>query len=85
VAKGLAVKVAVTVAAEVTAQVEEEPEQVPPPQLVNEYPLAGVSVKVTVPEADESEQVPVVPVVQLMTESEEVTVPLPTIEEIVMV
>ena len=44
-----------------------------------------MNVSVTVPEALESEQVPVVPVVQLMTESELVTVPLPVMEEMVMV
>ena len=79
------VKVAVTVAAPVTAQVDDDPEQVPPPQPVKLYPPAGVSVSVMVPLAVESEHVPVVPVVQLITESELVTVPSPTMEEMVMV
>jgi hypothetical protein len=44
-----------------------------------------VKVSVTVPVADESVQVPVVPVVQFNTESDEVTVPCPVMEETVMV
>ena len=79
---GAAVKVAVTAAVLLTEH--ELPEQ-EPPQAVKLYPAAGVAVSVTVPEAEESVQVPVVPVVQLITESDEVTVPWPVIEETVIV
>jgi len=81
----LDVKVAVTVAVVVTAQVLAVPEQVPPPHPAKVYPPEGVSVRVIVPLAVESEHVPVVPVVQLITESLLVTVPFPMIEEMVMV
>ena len=78
-------KVAVTVAVVVTAQVEDEPEQVPPPHELKAHPEEGDSVNVTVPEAVESVQVPVVPVVQSITESLLVTVPSPVMLETVMV
>jgi len=81
----LGTNVAVTVAVPVIAQAELDPEHVPPPHEEKAYPLAGVSVSVTVPEAVESEHVPVVPVVQLMTKSELVTVPFPVIDETVIV
>ena len=77
--------VAVTVAVPVTAQVLADPEHVPPPHDENDHPALGDSVSVTVPVAVESVQVPVVPVVQLITESELVTVPSPVIDETVMV
>ena len=77
--------VAVTVAVPLTAQVELLPEHVPPPHELKDHPALGDSVNVTVPLALESEHVPVVPVVQSITESELVTVPFPVMSEMVMV
>ena len=75
---------AVTVAGPLTLQVGLDPAQVPPPHEVKLNPASGVAVRVIVPVRPESEQVPVVPVVQLMTASELVIVPSRTMFEMVM-